>query len=81
MENAPARLSGQLVTGDALHRRRTPVGAHVGENLRRVGEQVAKEHGSAVEESFSVAKTKGSRMPFQSKDVLRMASMKSPLGK
>jgi hypothetical protein len=32
-------------------------------------------------QSFSVAKTKGSRMPFQSKDELSIASMKSPFGK
>ena len=32
-------------------------------------------------ESFSVANTNASRMPFQSNDELRIASMKSPLGR
>ena len=49
MDDALARLAAQLVAGDAFHRRRAPVSAHVGENLRRVGEQVPKEHGGAVE--------------------------------
>ena len=49
MDNALAGLSRQLMPRYALHRRRTPVGSHVGENLRRVGEQVPEEHRGPVQ--------------------------------
>src|SRR5207249_9519707 len=40
---------GEPVAGDALHRLGAPVGAHVGEELRGAGEEVAEKHGGAVE--------------------------------
>ena len=49
MQNAARRRAGERVAGDALDRVGTPIRAHVGKNLRGVGEQIAKEHGRAVE--------------------------------
>jgi len=46
--NAARRSAFQLVTGDALDRVRAPVGAHVGEDLGGVGEQVTQKHRHAV---------------------------------
>ena len=49
VDHAASGYTAQLVTGDTLDRSRAPVGAHIGKDLGGVGQQVAKEHGSAVQ--------------------------------
>ena len=44
------RLALEIVAGDALRGLGRPVGAHVGEDLRAVGQQLHKEHTKAVED-------------------------------
>ena len=49
MQEAARRLALQVAARDSLDRLGTPVGAHVREELGGAGEQVAEEHGDAVE--------------------------------
>jgi len=49
VQNTARRRTSQFVAGDAFDGLRTPVGAHVGKNLRGVGEQMTKQHRSAIE--------------------------------
>ncbi len=49
MDYAAGGTSGQLTSGHTPDGFRTPVGAHVGEDLRGVGEQMAEQHGHTVE--------------------------------
>src|SRR2546421_13037128 len=49
MEETMLGVAFQYVAGDALNRGGTPIGAHIRKHLRGVGEQMAEEHGSAVE--------------------------------
>ena len=72
--------AGQSVAGHALDRLGAPIGAHVGENLRGVRQQMAEQHARAVERVVFRRDQHGSRMPFQSNDEFRMASRKSPFG-
>src|SRR5690606_3519353 len=49
MQNAAFRMSGQLMARYPLYRFRTPVRAHIGEDLCRIRKQIAEQHHNAVE--------------------------------
>ena len=49
MEKTPGGPAFQAVPGYPLHRIRTPVSAHIAENLGRVGEQMPQEHRDTVQ--------------------------------
>ncbi len=49
MQHALCRRPLGSYAGDALHRRGTPIGAHVREYLRGTGQQMAEQHGHAVQ--------------------------------
>ena len=59
MDHATCCRAAQLIAGHPFDRGRAPVGAHIRKDLGGIGQQVAKQHGGAVQAVILGGKNKG----------------------